>query len=440
VTSLGRRDLLLVDEVQCVPRDGEGMYLSLIDTLRRQAPDLRMVGASATTYRLDSGYLDHGEDALFDKTVFSYSIADGIRDGFLAKLLSKATETKIDVRGVDVRGGEFVAGELEDAASATDIVEGAVNEIIEKGAERRSWLAFCAGVNHALTVRDAIRRHGISCETVVAETPSDERRAIFEAFRRGELRCLTGVNVFSVGFNIPQVDLIAMLRPTLSTGLYVQQVGRGTRKADGKENCLILDFAGNVRRHGPVDAVSVNTQERINPGDVLTKTCPQCREENALAAKTCSCCGHEFVSATERRIGHTRSADNVAILSSEQVWQPVRHCEFYPHQKYGDPLAPPTLRVDHLYGFSAYSEYISFEGSPGARYYAAAWWRAMGGALPVPARVAEAVKRQGELYPVVAITTMRDGRWWRITRRRVRTPDGSIIEIDAKYRSHRVAA
>jgi DNA repair protein RadD len=166
-------------------------------------------------------------------------------------------------------------------------------------------------------VRDSIRRHGISCETVVAETPSNERDAIFAAFQAGTIRCLTGVNVFSVGFNIPQVDLIALLRPTCSPKL-LQQVGRGTRKAPGKIDCRILDFAQNIRRHGPVDSIHVNGRTSANPGDVLTKTCPACREENLLAATVCSCCGHEFVSEP-RRPKHAASADTVPILAGEMV-------------------------------------------------------------------------------------------------------------------------
>jgi DNA repair protein RadD len=436
---LGRRDLLLVDEVQLVPRDGDGMYLSLIDTLRSQAPDLRMVGASATCFRLDSGYLDHGDGALFDRTVFRYGIKEGVADGYLSKLTSKATATKIDVRGVGRRGGEFIPGELERAANIADVVEGAIEEIVEKGAGRRGWIAFCCGVDHAYAVRDAIRRHNVSCETVVAETPSDERREVFEAFRKGEIRCLTGVNVFSVGFDIPHVDLIALLRPTCSPGLLIQQVGRGTRLAPGKTDCLVLDFAQNIRRHGPVDAIYVNGRTAANPGDVLTKVCPECQEEVALAATTCPCCGHEFVSAG-RSIKHGAVADLTPVLSTEQAWLPVRLSEFRLHRKRNDPLAPPTLRADHLCGFAAYSEYVSFQGSPGARYFAEAWWRTMAGTTPVPASVGEALARQDEIDPVAAIVVARDGQWWRIAKRRVRRPDGSLIEADSRYSWRRVAA
>jgi DNA repair protein RadD len=437
---LGRRDLLLIDETQLVPRDGDGMYLSLIDTLRERSPDLRMVGASATCFRLDSGYLDRGDGALFERTVFSYGIKQGIADGWLAKLSSKATTTRIDVTGVGRRGGEFIPGELERAANVIDVVEGAAAEIVEQGADRRSWLAFCAGVDHAYAVRDALRRHGIPCETVVAETASDERDAIFDAFRAGEIRCLTGVNVFSVGFNIPEVDLIALLRPTCSPGLLIQQVGRGTRKADGKVDCRILDFAGNIRRHGPVDAIYVNGRATAAPGDVRSKTCPVCQELNALAAATCSCCGHEFISET-RRLKHAVIADAVPVLSgAPETWLPVRLSEFRVHHKAGNPGAPPTLRVDHLCGFAAYSEYVAFEGSSGARYYAGAWWHAMGGDNPVPLRVADAFARQDELNGVTDIVVDRDGQWWRIAKRRVRRADGSVIEVDGKYRVRRLVA
>jgi DNA repair protein RadD len=203
---LGRRDLVIVDECQLISRDSNSQYLSLFDVLRSHTPGLRLVGASATPYRLHSGYLHKGEGALFEKIVFSYPIAEGIKDGWLSPLRSKATSTRIDISGVGRRGGEFIQNELERAANVADVVEGAVAEIVERGNapstsgggpdQRRCWICFCVGIEHAYAVRDAIRRHNISCETVTSETPSDERRAIFDAFRNGSIRCLTGVNTF----------------------------------------------------------------------------------------------------------------------------------------------------------------------------------------------------------------------------------------------------
>jgi DNA repair protein RadD len=141
-----------------------------------------------------------------------------------------------------------------------------------------------------------------------------------------------------------------------------------------------------------------------------------------------------------RQPRHNAAADAMPILSSEQIWLPVRHSEFRMHRKLGDPSAAPTLRVDHLCGFTPYSEYVGFQGSPAARYYAAAWWRAMGGAYPTPLRVSDALSRCDELDRITEIIVKRDGPWWRINKRRVRRPDESIDEIDGRYRIRRAIA
>jgi DNA repair protein RadD len=293
-TRLGPRDLAIVDEAHLVPRDGEGM---------------RVAGLSATPYRLDSGRLDEGDGRLFDKVVFTYGIAHGVRDGWLAPLVAKGTAAKIDTAGVARRGGEFVAGELERAADQADLIDDAVDEILTRATGRRSWLAFCCSIAHARHVCDAFLRRGVACATVNALTPGYERREIFDKFRAGELACLTGCNIFTTGFDIPQVDLIALLRPTLSTGLYVQMLGRGTRKAEGKADCLVCDFAGNVRRHGPVDDVVVKVaaggsgNSSGDDGAVRAKECPQCASLIRPGAPSCPDCGHVFPA---REPKHTR--------------------------------------------------------------------------------------------------------------------------------------
>src|SRR5215831_4335707 len=292
--AIGRRDLVIIDEAHFIPHHDQGMYRTTLEALRELVPDLRVVGLTATPYRLDSGHLCEGEGHIFDSVVYEYGIAEGIRDGWLSPLSSKATHSTIDVSGVGKRGGEFVADQLEAAAIKDGVVERACDEIASYLGQRRAWLVYCVGVAHATMVRDALRARGVDCEMVLGETQDDERDRIIEDFRAGRLTALVSVMVLSYGFNVPHVDLIAMLRPTCSAGLYVQQVGRGTRKAEGKSDCVVLDFAGNVRRFGPVDDVRIQIKSNGKDGEAPIKVCPSCQEIVMAGVGECPHCGFVF--------------------------------------------------------------------------------------------------------------------------------------------------
>lgn len=422
--TLGKFDILLVDEAHLIPRNSDTMYGRFIKACREIVPDMRLVGLTATPFRLDSGRLDKGSQALFDDIVFEASVADLIDGGFLSPLLSKRGTAEIDTKGVSVRGGEFSAGDLERAASAPGVVESACVEIVELGRDRHGWLAFCSGVLHATQVRDELRRLGATCETITGDTPAGERDAIIRRYKQREIRCLTSVGVLTTGFNAPHVDLIAMLRPTLSTGLYVQMVGRGFRLAPGKDDCLVLDFAGNVRRHGPVDEVrapgskkgkvATDDDERgkVKADTVRAKECPSCEGLNSLNALKCSNphCDYEWPKPEPK---HTAAADTeAAILSRDQdrvpKWTQVRETLFFEHRKIGKPT---SLRVEYMCGLASHREWLCFEHSGFARDKAGQTWRRLGGEHPVPRTVGEALRRVGELDRVneIAVRAGADG-------------------------------
>ena len=422
--ALGPRDLILIDEAHLVPSAGNGMYRKLLDDMRAQTPDLRVAGFTATPYRLDTGRLDDGADRLFDRTVYSYGIGEGIRDGFLSPLISKASATEVDVSNVTRRGGEFVAGELE---TATDrITAEAVAEMVRFGAERKSWLVFCSGVKNAERTRDILRAGGVHAEMVHGETPMGERDRILRDFKAGRIRALTNAQVLTTGFDAPGVDMIAMLRPTLSTSLYVQIVGRGTRLAPGKENCLVLDFAGNVRRHGPVDAVSVlpkgggkgSDEGKVAVDSVRAKECPSCASLAALNASRCAVCGHEWPHVEKPKHDATAEAQ-VGILSTEAVppqQMPVVDWRFARHKK---PGSPDSMRVTYLAGLNAVNEWIALEHGGYAAQKAQQWWANHGGGAPMPRTVGEALERAeaGELVMPATIAVKPDGKFMRIVGR-----------------------
>ncbi len=264
----------------------------------------------------------------------------------------------------------------------------AVNEVVRFGEDRRSWLFFCSGVAHAEHIRDAVRSREITCECIFGNTPREERDAIVADFKAGKIRALAAMNVLTTGFNAPAVDLIAMLRPPKSTGLYVQIAGRGTRLAPGKENCLVLDFAGNVARHGPIDLVTPKIKEVGGDGTAPTRACPACKTILPVAVRKCTQCGHEFP-PPEVKIEAT--ATTQAILSTRlPKWVKVYDIAYKRHQK---PGKPPSMRVEYLCGFNWHKEWVCFEHEGYARQKAEMWWRKRAPSdMPIPSSVDEALK------------------------------------------------
>jgi DNA repair protein RadD len=290
---IGHVDLVIIDEAHLVSHKDEGGYRILLAELSAINPNLRIVGLTASPYRLGHGYITD-DPAIFDALIEPVSIEELIHKGFLSTLRSKLTRTKLEVDGVHKRGGEYIEAELQAAVDTTDKNARVVQEIIKLGTGRQSWLVFCAGVAHAQHIRDTLTMQGIIAECVTGETPSAERDRILTDFKAGRIRALTNANVLTTGFDAPGIDLVAMLRPTMSPGLYVQMAGRGLRIAPGKTDCLVLDFAGVVEQHGPITAVKPPPKKGEKVGEAPVKVCDHCQEICHLSVRVCPACGEAF--------------------------------------------------------------------------------------------------------------------------------------------------
>jgi DNA repair protein RadD len=216
---------------------------------------------------------------------------------------------------VHKRGGEYIEAELQAAVDTKDKNGKVVREIIKLGAERHSWLIFCAGVAHAHHVKEALTEQGIVAQCVTGETPSAERDKMLFDFKQGRIRALTNANVLTTGFDAPGIDLIAMLRPTMSPGLYVQMAGRGLRIAEGKTDCLVLDFAGVVEQHGPITAVNPPPKKGDKVGEAPVKVCDNCQEICGLSARVCPACGTPF----PEPVRPTLKLSNLDIMGNEGI-------------------------------------------------------------------------------------------------------------------------
>jgi DNA repair protein RadD len=369
-------DLVMVDESHLIPADGEGMYRQFLADAKIVNPALRIAGFTATPFRLKTGPICTPEGFL-NHVCFEVGVRELIHDGFLCPLRTKAGINKADFGQLHVRGGEFVADEVEHLMDDERLVEAACGETVGYTGDRQAVLIFASGIKHGEhIVRVLADQHGIECGFVTGETPTAERDAILGRFRRGELKYLCNINVLTTGFDAPHIDCVALVRPTLSPGLYYQMVGRGFRLHDGKKDCLVLDFGGNVMRHGPVDDL------RIKPagdgdGEAPAKECPECQALIAAGYATCPQCGYEF--PPPKRKKHDAKASEAGILSGQVTTTKyqVQDVCYSVHSKRGAPDdAPKTMRVDYKVGWHEYkSEWVCFEHDGYARQKAVAWWR-----------------------------------------------------------------
>lgn len=385
-------DLIVIDEVHMIPPDGDGMYRTFLEDARKVNPYVRLIGLTATPFRMKSGMICGPENVL-NHICYEIGVRELIVQGYLCPLVTKASRERVDTSGLHVRAGEFVADEVEVLMNTEDRVASACSEIVEQTGGRRSVLIFASGVGHGQHIAEVLRsKFGAQAGTVFGDTSNLERDHVLADFKAGRLKYLVNVNVLTTGFDAPNIDCVAMVRPTLSPGLYYQMVGRGFRLSPGKENCLVLDFGGNVLRHGPVDDLRLQERDQRGNGEAPAKECPQCLSLIAAGYSVCPDCGYVFPEKERKK--HNATASTEGILSGQVTTEEhtVREVRYFVHHKRGAAEdAPRTMRVEYRIGFNRYqSEWICIEHTGWAKKKAENWWRRRSEAL-VPATVEEAV-------------------------------------------------
>ncbi len=415
------------------PPDGEGMYQTFLKDAKIVNPRVRLIGLTATPYRLKSGTLC-GPDNLLNEICYEIGIKELIEQGFLCPLKSKSGRHKVDCSDLHIRAGEFVASEVDALMNTTDNVDAACREIVAQTKDRHSVLIFGASVDHATRIKETLERlTGSECGLVTGDTPATERDRILRRFKgesfpkdllggeTGPLKYLSNVNVLTTGFDAPNIDCVVLLRPTASPGLYYQMTGRGFRLHPSKTDCLVLDYGGNILRHGPVDAVQIKEKSGKGGAGAPAKECPNCQSIVHAAVTVCPDCGFAFP-PPERDV-HETTASNEGILTGEIVdtEYDVRAVRYGVHTKRGaGEHDPRTLRVDYEVGFNEYhSEWVCPKHSGWARKKFEKWWKERSNDPP-PDDAAYAVKlaEAGSLSIPTSIVVRKVGgeRFGRIVR------------------------
>lgn len=313
IETFGFRDFLVIDEAHLVGDDGS--YLKAIAALQKLNPFLKVIMLTATPYRLGMGLLTNGPIAT--DIVYDLCNPEGfarlIAEGFLCPPVPKRTKLQLDIRGVGMGTGDLNQKQLQNAVDKEATTYAALNEAVAYGNNpddyRHCWLIFASGQEHADHIGEMLETFfGVSCVVIHDGKGDDENEASLEAWMTGKVRAAVSMNKMTTGLDHPPVDLIVMLRPTASPGLWVQMLGRGTRPYDGrlrahyipgfeyiKVNCLVLDFAGNTRRLGPIDNPLIpRLKGEGPPGEAPVKVCDMCDSYNAASVRFCTVCGAEF--------------------------------------------------------------------------------------------------------------------------------------------------
>ena len=382
---LGEFHLIVVDEAHLIPPAGSGRYRTLLEAEKEASPKARLVGLTATPYRMGCGWIvrdragvdenESGYDRLLDTVVYEAPTSHLIADGTLSTVTSVAARRAPDFSAVHTVRGDFDDTEIEKVLSGKNVLESVCQELVDKASARNKVVVFCNRRESARRAAKLIERFDPDhlAEVVDGDTPAGDRADVVRRFKSetGDsdlfgnvgkpLKYVCNVGVFTTGFDAPNVDCVALLRPTKSLALYQQMIGRGLRRAPNKADCLVLDFGGNIDRHGPIDLPEPAADRKLAPREKNWKTCGQCGAVVAKFFQVCPMCGAEFPagrSESDPNSGITRRASESAVLAAYGAERPepkveeyeIEDVEYEEHFKKSDPDAPPTFQVKYLRG------------------------------------------------------------------------------------------
>lgn len=420
----GHIDIVIVDECHLISLAEETLYNIFFKALKAVNPHLKIIGFTATAWRAGVGHIEGA--GVFTDTAFDVTTVDAfnrfIDEGYLLPLVPKPTNTLLDVSGVHMRGGEFIPGELQAAVNKEEVTRAALHEMIALGEDRKAWLLFCAGVEHAVDTAEMLTSLGVECKAVHSKLSTAERDKILGAYLNGDLKAVTNNNVLTTGFDHPMLDYIGMFRPTASAVLWVQMLGRGTRpvwpEADGsnwdlwgpninpgkfdltltdhrlaciqhgpKQNCMVMDFANNIRRLGPVNDPVLPRKKGEKGGEAPVKLCNCCNTWNHAAAKICFFCKAPFTESVKIK---TVASTEVLIKPSVEIVVDVFKVSHMTYELYHRAPKMPMVKVCYYSGIRKFNEYICLEHEGYALHRARSWWRQRTD-VPVPETTLQAL-------------------------------------------------
>ncbi|MEH6627962.1 MAG: DEAD/DEAH box helicase [Motiliproteus sp.] len=284
--------LLVIDECHRLSQETDSEYQRVIAYLRQHNPDLKILGLTATPYRLGLGWIyryhHHGivrgePDCFFTDCIFELPLRLMVKQGYLTPptLVDGAIAQYDFSTCTPSIGGRYQEADLNRVIGNSERATAQIiSEVITRAASRQGVMIFASTVDHAREILGYLPDG--EAALILGETDGSQRDQLIEAFKQRKLKYLVNVAVLTTGFDAPHVDLIAILRPTESISLYQQIVGRGLRLSPGKTDCLVLEYAGN---NYDLYAPEIGSSKPSADTEPVMVFCPQCEFANTFWGK-----------------------------------------------------------------------------------------------------------------------------------------------------------
>ncbi len=413
-------DLLVVDEVHRCGWGNNSQYHNSISFLWEINPDMRVLGLTATPFRLGHGYIygsncKVGSFNLFPHVTHQIKYAELLAQGYLVPLIGKAELSdamKRDIKGVTVRG-DFLLSDLGDMMSRPIHISTAKQAIDIHCVGYRCICVFACTISHAEALVDAI---GEEATIVHSRLSPQARKDNLDKWKSGKARIMVSINILVDGFDFPPMDCLVFARPTMSSALYLQALGRVLRASPNKEHALVVDLTDNTARFGTdIDRVRVSIPKCIEEQNKRenVKTCPECGANVHTALRVCDC-GYPWEYAPQKIAGDLPDLQSVSYAGAIPEWQAVTGFRCVSHTskdtnkqlgriilEYGENYTPQTVSI-----WLCFADYYSGGAVKGAFQK----WQKLSDE-PFPQTVGEFMFLHKSIVPPSEVLVEKTGKW-----------------------------
>ncbi len=397
------RTFFIIDEAHKVGLNDKTIYQIFFRTLKQPK-----IGLTATDFRTTQGYLYGNEGDFFHKLVFSIGIRMLQAEGRLCFMKSAGARNRLDPTGLKKYAGDYSVKDMSLKFDIDSVTRKVTEELASDYKDTRSrWLVFSINTEHADNITAYLNKAGVESEVVHSKRKNKTNDEKIEAFRHGKFQALVSVGMLTTGFDVPEINLIVLLRPTASSVLNVQMIGRGLRMAEGKIDCWVADYCGNLIRCGPIDDPIIKIPGKKGSGEAPLKECSNenCRSIVPIGVRVCPECGFEFLFAhkvSTKVIEASIIREQASVFKVDEVTYSV----IVGHRK-----KLPIMQTRYQCGVRRFFENIYFEHPhPTTLLIARKWWEEREG-IGEPKTCQDAVTLSGSLKKPKEITIKQNGKY-----------------------------